>query len=81
MQGYLYIHLDHLHIRNLREITDEYLSFLWEDTFHFSNAYSHQQLVDYSIPLDHSLLLPVAQKPFQNIMLQVWEHHMILFEH
>lgn len=37
--------------------------------------------MNFSIPLNSSLLLPVDQLPYHSIMLQLWQNHMIVFEH
>ena len=37
---YLYVHVSHLHIRAMRPIRDEYLSFYWDDQFYFTPTLS-----------------------------------------
>ena len=54
---YLLINLSHLHLRSLREISDNYISIHWDDRFYFSNAYSTSDAVQYSITLNHNLIL------------------------
>lgn len=80
-KGYLLINLSHLHLRSLRDMQDNYVSVHWDDRFYFSNAYHSSQAQNYSITLNHNIVLPLNDSPTLTLPLQAWENHMIMFQH
>mgnify|MGYP003431786130 CR=1 FL=1 len=80
-RGYLLVNLSHLHLRSLRDITDNYVSVHWDDRFYFSNAYNSSQAQQYSITLNHNIVLPLSDSSTLSLQLQAWENHMIIFQH
>ena len=70
---FLLIHLSHLHIRSTRLIGTEYLSFHSNQQFYFSNAYDASMIHNYSIPLNHSIVIPFQQNLMPTTLkLQNW---------
>jgi hypothetical protein len=57
---FLIVNLSHLHLRSLRDIDSNYISIRWEGVFYFSNAYSSSEAVQYSITLNHNIVLPLT---------------------
>lgn len=80
-RAYLLVNLSHLHLRSLRDISDNYVSVHWDGRFYFSNAYNSSQAQQYSITLNHNIVLPISASSVLSLQLQAWENHMIIFQH
>lgn len=80
-RGYLLINLSHLHLRSVRDIDNNYISIHWDDRFYFSNTYHSSQVDNYSITLNHNIVLPLSDSSSLSLTLQAWENHMIIFQH
>jgi hypothetical protein len=78
---YLSVHVLRLQLRNLRLVQDEYLSFLWRETFYFTRSYCNSGPDSYSVRIEQTLVLPVEQAVPASLLLQNWHNNMILLQH